>query len=110
MKSKVIVSVIGILVLALGVVVWAQTEQPAATSSNAQQNQQIVLQDLAARLDQMVQNLSQEQVTPDTLKDVTEQMKQMSQTLKQMAGVADQKAPRRSCCQAATDESTSDPK
>ena len=111
MKSKVIVSVIGVLVFALGAVVWAQTEQPAEKAQNIQQNaQQAVMQDLAARLDQMIQNLSQEQVTPETLKDVTVQMKQVSQTLKQMAGVADKKAPKRSCCQAATDESKSDPK
>lgn len=110
MKAKVIVSVIGMLVFVLGVAVLAQTEQPAGTSPNAQPSQQVVLQDLAVTLDQMIQNLSQEKVTPETLKSVTEQMKQLSQTIKQIAGVADRKAPKRSCCQAAPDEAKSDAK
>jgi hypothetical protein len=110
MKTKMIWSVIGIVVFAFGIVAWAQTEQPAATPQNAQQNQLLVLQDLAGKLDQMVQNLEQGNVTPETLKDVTAQMKQMSQMLKLMAGVTDPKVAKHPCCQVRADQSKSDTK
>ena len=85
MKKSVIFSLIVVFVFALSEVALAQTEKPVETAPS----------ELPAKLEQMAQNLAQENVTPDMLKQMSEQMKQMAQMLKQMPGMAegDQKMP-----------------